>query len=44
VQFYAQETGLICGDTTATLTAMTFGGEVITGADLVAMVNCTSGS
>jgi len=40
VHFYAQETGLTCDDTTATLTGMTFGAQAITGTDVVTMMHC----
>ena len=40
VHFYATETGLTCDSTTATLTGMTYGGQAITGTDIVTMMNC----
>jgi hypothetical protein len=40
--FNTQDTGIQCGDTEATLTGMTFGGEpiTITGTDTIVTVNC----
>ena len=40
VHIYATETGLTCDSTTATLTGMTYGGQAITGTDIVTMMNC----
>jgi len=39
-QFEIQETGLICGDTSATLTAYTTGGVPIKGSDSVSIMRC----
>jgi hypothetical protein len=38
--FRTQETGIVCGDTEATLTGMTFGGLSIAGTDTVNTVGC----
>lgn len=40
LHFRIQETGIACGDMTATLVGETFGGDAITGADSVEIVNC----
>ena len=40
LHFNTQDTGIQCGDTEATLTGMTFGGEPITGTDTIVTVNC----
>ena len=38
--FNTQETGIVCGDTEATLTGETFGGEGISGTDSINTVKC----
>ena len=40
VHFRTQETGIACGDTEATLTGATFGGQAIVGVDAVRTVGC----
>jgi len=40
LHFNTQETGIQCGDTEATLTGETFGGEPITGTDSITTVHC----
>jgi len=40
LHFNTQETGIQCGDTEATLTGETFGGEFITGSDSIVTVTC----
>ena len=40
LHFNTQETGIVCGDTVATLTGETFGGEFITGSDSIVTVKC----
>ena len=40
LKFNTQETGIACGDTEATLTGETFGGQSITGADSIKTVGC----
>ena len=39
-RFKTQETGIVCGDTEATLNGETFGGTPITGTDTVNTVGC----
>jgi hypothetical protein len=38
--FRAQETGILCGDTTATLTGETFAGHTVEGTDFIQTVGC----
>ena len=40
LHFNTQETGIVCGDTEATLTGATFGGIQFTGTDAVKTVGC----
>ena len=40
LHFNTQETGIVCGDTVATLTGEAFGGEFITGSDSIVTVKC----
>ena len=40
VHFKAAETGIICGDTDATIAGETFGGDPITGGDTIKTVGC----
>jgi len=40
LHFNTQDTGISCGDTEATLTGETFGGQAISGADAIETVNC----
>jgi hypothetical protein len=40
LRFDTQDTGIACGDTEATLTGMTFGGEAIAGTDTIVTTNC----
>ena len=40
IVFHFRDAGIICGDTTATLTGETFGGNAITGTDAVKTVGC----
>ena len=40
LHFNTQETGIQCGDTEATLTGETFGGQAVTGFDAINTVNC----
>ena len=40
LHFHTQDTGIQCGDTVATLTGETFGGEFITGSDSIVTVKC----
>lgn len=40
LHFRTQETGIHCGDTSATLTGKTFGGEAIQGTDSIKTVGC----
>ena len=38
--FKTQDTGILCGDTSASLTGQTFGGQEIEGSDSVRTVGC----
>ena len=40
LHFNTQDTGIQCGDTEATLTGETFGGQAITGTDTIVTVSC----
>jgi hypothetical protein len=40
LHFRTQATGILCGDTAATLTAETFGGDAVTGSDSIVTVGC----
>ena len=40
VHFNTQFTGILCGDTSASLTGETFGGEAIVGSDSIRTVGC----
>lgn len=40
LHFKVQDTGIECGQTEASLTGMTFGGEVVSGTDAIATANC----
>ena len=40
LHFRTQATGIQCGDTSATLTAETFGGDPVTGTDTIVTVGC----
>jgi len=41
LSFRIQDTGIQCGDTSASLTGKTLGGQAIDGADFIQAVNCT---
>jgi len=41
LHFKTQDTGIQCGDTQASLTGQTFGGQAITGTDAIQTVGCT---
>jgi hypothetical protein len=40
LHFNTQDTGIVCGDTNATLTGQTFGGTAIEGSDSIVTVGC----
>ena len=40
LHFKTRDTGILCGDTEATLTGETFSGEVFTGSDVIKIVKC----
>jgi hypothetical protein len=40
LHFNTRETGLVCGDSTATLSGETFGGKPVTASDVIRTVNC----
>ena len=42
LRFKIPETGIECGDTDATLTGNTYGGESFTGTDTIVTVGCKS--
>jgi uncharacterized membrane protein len=41
LRFKTQQTGIACGDTSASLSGRTFGGQVITGSDSIRTVGCS---
>jgi hypothetical protein len=43
LHFKTQDTGIQCGDTEASLTGQTFGGQTITGTDAIQTVGCGTG-
>jgi hypothetical protein len=40
LHFKTQETGIVCGDTSASLTGETFGGQAVTGSDSIKTAGC----
>ena len=40
LHFNTQETGIVCGDTSAFLSGVTFGGQAMEGSDSISTVGC----